>query len=153
MAEKYTDPIIYSSHNLSHLEKNYTQINKEALPLVSHYESSLAICMAENLYSQLIINHWLHCQGPRMLFHHLQQLDCKGGQPSQQHIHLKLSIHKTMQILTGGSDSLSHLLLKVNDNTIEVNICSTAQVCRSHVHRIQLLELCYRCSLHQWCCQ
>ena len=44
-------PIIYSLHTLSHLEKNYTQINKEALPLVSHYESSLAICMAENLYS------------------------------------------------------------------------------------------------------
>ena len=46
-------PIIYSSHTLSHLEKNYTQlqINKEALPLVSHYKSSLAICITENLHS------------------------------------------------------------------------------------------------------
>ena len=44
-------PIIYSSHTLSHLEKNYTHINKEALPLVSNYKSSLAICITENLHS------------------------------------------------------------------------------------------------------
>lgn len=44
-------PIVYASHTSSHLEKNYTQINKEALPLISHHESSLAICMTENLYS------------------------------------------------------------------------------------------------------